>query len=474
MSKQKSLSLVRYTFSSITFWVLCFVTIVLLTNFALLHHTTKLRSSQELVNAQERLSHQLSHEAETLSTLAGLLDQSSMLARTLRQNDLPALTAYLPALFNEAKTLYPALDQLEVIDKAGYLMGYVDSRGNQNSGRRRSPALQEALLSGKSEVGLEYILSSGKLYLEAAYPLRIGDELVGFVKIQADPAIFIPTLSKAIGVDLVLLTRRDVVKPPTTESKQAVPEVSHTLVASSLPNWKSRLLIEGITQPSRSISLNFEGTRHEAHLVGLKLGGHRYHDAEVLIVFDQSLYPNLFRDQLIIYLSLGIGIVLLLNLLLYQIFRRYVTTPLKGYTRVMGHFIRMDFNRAPSVAAERTVKEFKALEESIEQVGARMESTALIMRGCSNELNEQSASLKEYGNQLTASINQITGTIQDISESARKNSITVHDVPVQLSQIASLLTDAALDSRAVVEGAKVVRRQADLLRKGTAENISKE
>lgn len=474
MPKQKSISLVRHVFMAITFWIIFFIILVLGVNFALLRDLDRTRASHDILVAQDQISQLLSSEARTLSSFTALFDQSAMLTRSVRQQDRAALDSYLPALFAEARALYTPLSSIEVTDKAGVLIGYVDTQGNPNSGRRRSPTLQEALFSGKPETGLEYVLSSGQLFLESVYPLRHGNELVGFLKVQATPGEFIPLMAKTLGVDLVLMTRRDVVSdaPSSPGAKGATPEVKRTLVASSLANWKSRLLQEMMLTPQRVI--NLEDKEYLFYPVALRFENRDVQDAEILIVVDKSLYPNLFTDQLVIFLAIGAGIALILNLLLLRLIRRYVWRPIKGYCTLINNFIRGDFTRVAEAESPENIHEFDRLNQSIEQIGNRLELVVGTMRGSANELNEQYKILKEFGERLTSAIDQVTTAVLAVSDSARENQITVNEVPLRLSEASKVLTDAALDARGTVTSANTVRRQAEALRKVANESAFEE
>lgn len=111
------------------------------------------------------------------------------------------------------------------------------------------------------------------------------------------------------------------------------------------------------------------------------------------------------------------------------------------------------------------IHEFDRLNQSIEQIGNRLELVVGTMRGSANELNEQYKILKEFGERLTSAIDQVTTAVLAVSDSARENQITVNEVPLRLSEASKVLTDAALDARGTITSANTVRRQVEALRK---------
>ena len=120
------------------------------------------------------------------------------------------------------------------------------------------------------------------------------------------------------------------------------------------------------------------------------------------------------------------------------------------------------------------IHEFDRLNQSIEQIGNRLELVVGTMRGSANELNEQYKILKEFGERLTSAIDQVTTAVLAVSDSARENQITVNEVPLRLSEASKVLTDAALDARGTVTSANTVRRQAEALRKVANESAFEE
>lgn len=466
MKSQKRKSLSQHFFMVITLWTLVSVLLFIAVNFGLTYQSEQSRLTHELVAKQSQVSNLFNSELNTLAGYTSTLDHSNLISKAIQQRNTAMLTSYLPVILKKVRIYYPQLEALEVTDRAGFLIAYTDLQGNKNSARPRSPALRDALFTGQPQTKIDHIASSGQFVLEAAHPLKINNEIVGFIRTEASPKKFIANHANILGVDLVLVSRQvEIVHDPKTDTN--TPKIKRKLVASSLVNWKSYLLIEMLENEQNKVI--FEGNHYSFHTVPLKLEGQLLTESEVIVVFDQSNHPLLFSQQLIIFLSIGAFILVLLNLIVFSLIRQRIWTPLKHYSNVLNIMNNGEFDVLASATHKVSGKEFLMMETSIDQLSQRLSIITKGVRTTSNELNEQSTILKENCAQLTDALSQSANEIRDVSTAAREFEITLKEVPDRLIAVSRKLTDAALDSRYSITAASTIKRFADALKKSLAE-----
>jgi methyl-accepting chemotaxis protein len=381
------------------------------------------------------LSNSLLEKGVNLLGYAADIAQQNDIQTAIKSENRDELKRNLVRIFKNLNDANKTVSTVEAANASGIMLMRGHNPEKYGDDKSKTELFGKALTTIKPQVGMEVSTSTGKLSIDAVYPVISGDKLVGLIKVGTYPGKeALDGLKKIMGMDIAVID-----------------EKSDKVIGSTL---------DGLEQYARGLNANamtrldIGGKQYFAKRYPLLFGGKPVEGAGLIVLSDagnfRDLKSSIARNQIMTGIAGLVFVIAAIFLILSKILGP-LSELTAALTEMAGGNLNVhikDYESKDEIGVfagnmNSMLQSFNRLISGILASSGDVAASVNILKVRAEKTAESARNQSSQSNQIAAAAEEMSQTITDIARNASVASDTSNEA-MQTAEIGKEVADGAV------------------------------
>ncbi|BCB96902.1 hypothetical protein JZK55_18240 [Dissulfurispira thermophila] len=395
----------------ITGLLLLGLTVLIVLSTIILTSNTKKQSDHELSDKHSAISNIFYSRSIGLLGYAAELANRADVKAAIKSENRDQLKSIFVHTFKSINSANPDVHTIEASNPKGIMLIRGHNPEKFGDDKSKTELFGNAIKTKKPQLGMEVSTTTGKLSIDAVYPVMDGDNLVGLVKVGTYPTNnTLEQLSKVSGTEIAIISGQKV-------------------IGTSLGNIES--IISKITNKLSDITI--DNKHYRAKQFPLMFGDKVIESSNMLLFLSNDEINHTTKSVITTQIILAV-VILALLLTAISIVIKHILNPLRHVDSALQEIAKGNL---------RTTIEVTTTDE----IGNITRS----MNKCLDSFNSLINSILTASNNVVSTVDTLRARSQKTAEGAKTQSGQAHQIATAAEEMSQTITDIARNASVAAE-----------------------